>query len=89
MIAHLFANRPLWVRSAAFLLALLALVTLSPLTPVTTEAGIPITLQSLLVVLIPVLLGWQIGVSAVLAYLLIGGLGLRGGIGLPAAQAVF
>lgn len=75
MITHLFENQPYWVRAAAFLAALLALVILSPLTPVTTEAGIPITLQSLLVVFIPVLLGWQIGVSAVLAYLLIGGLG--------------
>jgi biotin transport system substrate-specific component len=36
----------------------------------------PITLQSLVVVLVPMITGWRIGVSAILAYLLLGAVGL-------------
>lgn len=75
MLATLIHDQAAWVKWLVFLLAVGLLVTLSPITPFTTEDGIPITLQSLLVVFLPILLGWRIGVAAVVAYLIIGGLG--------------
>lgn len=41
-----------------------------------TPDGIPVTLQSLAVVLVPVLVGWRWGLGLVVGYLLCGGLGL-------------
>jgi len=75
MLATLIHDQAAWVKWLVFLLAIGLLVTLSPITPFTTEDGIPITLQSLLVVILPILLGWRVGVAAVVAYLIIGGLG--------------
>ena len=75
MLATLIHDQAAWVKWLVFLLAIGLLVTLSPITPFTTEEGIPITLQSLLVVFLPILLGWRVGVAAVVAYLIIGGLG--------------
>jgi len=75
MLATLIHDQAVWVKWLVFLLAIGLLVTLSPTTPFTTEDGIPITLQSLLVVFLPILLGWRVGVAAVVAYLIIGGLG--------------
>lgn len=75
MLATLIHHQAAWVKWLVFLLAIGLLVTLSPITPFTTEDGIPITLQSLLVVFLPILLGWRVGVAAVVAYLIIGGLG--------------
>jgi biotin transport system substrate-specific component len=75
MLATLIHDQAAWVKWLVFLLAVGLLVTLSPITPFTTEDGIPITLQSLLVVFLPILLGWRVGVAAVMAYLIIGGLG--------------
>ena len=75
MLATLIHDQAVWVKWLVFLLAIGLLVTLSPITPFTTEDGIPITLQSLLVVFLPILLGWRVGVPAVVAYLIIGGLG--------------
>ena len=75
MLTTLIHDQATWVKWLTFFLAIGLLVTLSPITPFTTEDGIPITLQSLLVVFLPILLGWRIGVAAVVAYLVIGGLG--------------
>ena len=75
MLANLIHTQARWVAWLVYLLAIGLLVTLSPITPFTTDDGIPITLQSLLVVFLPVLLGWRIGVAAVVTYLIIGGLG--------------
>ena len=75
MLATLIHDQAAWVKWLVFFLAIGLLVTLSPITPFTTEDGIPITLQSLLVVFLPILLGWRVGVAAVVAYLIIGGLG--------------
>ena len=75
MLATLIHDQAAWVKWLVFLLAIGLLVTLSPITPFTTEDGIPITLQSLLVVFLPILLGWRIGVAAVVVYMIIGGLG--------------
>jgi biotin transport system substrate-specific component len=50
------------------------LLVLSPLMWTTSE-GVPITLQSLLVVLIPAILGWKSGTAAVIIYLIAGGFG--------------
>ena len=75
MLATLIHNQAAWVKWLVFLLAIGLLVTLSPITPFATEDGIPITLQSLLVVFLPILLGWRVGVAAVVVYLIIGGLG--------------
>ena len=75
MLATLIHNQAAWVKWLVFLLAIGLLVTLSPITPFATEDGIPITLQSLLVVFLPILLGWRVGVAAVVTYLIIGGLG--------------
>ena len=75
MLATLIHDQSVWVKWLVFLLAIGLLVTLSPITPFTTEDGIPITLQSLLVVFLPILLGWRVGVAAVVTYLIIGGLG--------------
>ena len=75
MLASLIHDQAAWAKCLVFLLAIGLLVTLSPITPFTTEDGIPITLQSLLVVFLPILLGWRVGVAAVVAYLIIGGLG--------------
>lgn len=68
-------NQAPWVKWLVYFSAIGMLVTLSPITPFTTDDGIPITLQSLLVVFLPILLGWRIGVAAVVSYLIIGGLG--------------
>lgn len=75
MLTTLIHNQARWVAWLVYLIAIGLLVTLSPITPFTTDDGIPITLQSLLVVFLPVLLGWRIGVAAVVTYLIIGGLG--------------
>jgi biotin transport system substrate-specific component len=75
MLATLIHNQAAWVKWLVFLLAIGLLVTLSPITPFATEDGIPVTLQSLLVVFLPILLGWRVGVAAVVVYLIIGGLG--------------
>ena len=75
MLATLIHDQAVWVKWLVFLLAVGLLITLSPITPFTTEDGIPITLQSLLVVFLPILLGWRVGVAAVVTYLIIGGLG--------------
>ena len=75
MLATLIHDQAPWGKWLVFLLAVGLLVTLSPITPFTTEDGIPITLQSLLVVFLPILLGWRVGVAAVVVYLIIGGLG--------------
>ena len=75
MLTTLIHNQARWVAWLVYLLAIGLLVTLSPITPFTTDDGIPITLQSLLVVFLPVLLGWRIGVAAVVTYLIIWGLG--------------
>ena len=75
MLATLIHDQAVWVKWLVFLLAVGLLITLSPITPFTTEDGIPITLQSLLVIFLPILLGWRVGVAAVVAYLIIGGLG--------------
>ena len=75
MLANLIHTQARWVAWLVYLLAIGLLVTLSPITPFTTDDGIPITLQSLLVVFLPILLGWRIGVAAVVTYLIIGGLG--------------
>ena len=75
MLATLIHDQAVWVKWLVFLLAIGLLVTLSPITPFTTEDGIPITLQSLLVVFLPILIGWRVGVAAVVTYLIIGGLG--------------
>jgi biotin transport system substrate-specific component len=65
---------PAWASIAAFFVALALLMIFSPMKWTTTE-GVPITLQSLLVVLIPAILGWKWGTAAVLIYLLAGGIG--------------
>ena len=75
MLANLIHTQARWVAWLVYLLAIGLLVTLSPITPFTTDDGIPITLQSLLVVFLPILLGWRIGVAAVVTYLIIGGMG--------------
>ena len=75
MLTTLIHNEARWVAWLVYFLAIGLLVTLSPITPFTTEDGIPITLQSLLVVFLPILVGWRIGVAAVVTYLIIGGLG--------------
>jgi biotin transport system substrate-specific component len=75
MLTHLLSQQPAWARWMAFLLAFGLLVGLSPLTPYTTTEGIPITLQSMLVVFLPILLGWKIGLAAVVTYLIVGGMG--------------
>lgn len=55
----------------------IGLVLLCFLSPVKIEEGInvPITLQSMLVILVPLFFGWKIGGLAVLGYLVVGGLG--------------
>lgn len=75
MLANLIHTQARWVAWLVYLLAIGLLVTLSPITPFTTDDGIPITLQSLLVVFLPILLGWRIGTAAVVTYLIIGGMG--------------
>lgn len=54
--------------------SILLLCLLSPIT-IAKGTEIPITLQSMLVVLIPVIFGWRVGGFAVLGYLLLGGMG--------------
>lgn len=55
----------------------IGLMLLCFLSPVKIEEGInvPITLQSMLVILVPLFFGWKIGGLAVFGYLVIGGLG--------------
>ena len=57
-----------------FLLSTVFLCVVGPLSVPTGD--VPITLQSLLVLFFPLIFGWRIGFSAVLAYLLAGGFGL-------------
>ena len=64
----------LWAKTAAFFAALALLMALSPM-QWTSGEGIPITLQSLLVVLLPAILGWKSGTLAVVIYLIAGGFG--------------
>ncbi len=68
-------SKEAWIAWLVLILSLACLMVLSPL-KWTTEEGIPITLQSLLVVLIPVLVGWKLGTMAVLIYLIAGAMGL-------------
>jgi biotin transport system substrate-specific component len=59
--------------------ALIGAILLCLLAPLTFTAGgldIPITLQGLLVVWIPLVTGWRAGALAVMGYLVAGGLGL-------------
>ena len=63
-----------WAKTAAFFAALALLLVLSPM-QWTSGEGIPITLQSLLVVLFPAILGWKSGTLAVVTYLIAGGFG--------------
>tara|TARA_B100000768_G_C11275991_1_gene375989 strand:- start:1896 stop:2480 length:585 start_codon:yes stop_codon:yes gene_type:complete len=65
---------PSWAKSAAFFVALALILLLSPMQWTTSE-GVPITMQSLLVVLIPAILGWKAGTAVVLIYLIAGGFG--------------
>tara|TARA_B110000285_G_scaffold127739_1_gene143939 strand:- start:277 stop:855 length:579 start_codon:yes stop_codon:yes gene_type:complete len=64
-----------WGIPLSLILGLGILFVLGPMQLKTAE-GIPITLQSLLVVLIPLLVGWRLGLSVVILYLISGGLGL-------------
>lgn len=57
-------------------LAMLVVLCLAGPIRFATPDGIPVTLQSLAVVLVPVLLGWRRGLMLVVGYLLLGGLGL-------------
>ena len=63
-----------WAKTAAFFAALALLMVLSPM-QWTSGEEIPITLQSLLVVLLPAILGWKSGTLAVVIYLIAGGFG--------------
>ena len=65
---------PAWASIGAFFVAIAFMMIFSPMKWSTTE-GVPITLQSLLIVLIPAILGWKWGTAAVLVYLVAGGLG--------------
>ena len=65
---------PAWASIGAFFVAIAFMMIFSPMKWSTTE-GVPITLQSLLVVFIPAILGWKWGTAAVLVYLVAGGLG--------------
>jgi biotin transport system substrate-specific component len=59
------------------ILCVCSFVTLVLLGPIKLDLveGLPITLQSLLVVLFPLMFGFRVGVSFVIAYLVIGGFG--------------
>lgn len=57
------------------LCALLLMMCLAGPARLDTADGIPMTLQSLVVVLMPILVGWRRGVLLVCAYLLLGGIG--------------
>lgn len=61
-----------------FILSIIATVVLCLLGPIELfqEGSLPITLQSLLIVLIPVLIGWKAGGIAIFLYLLLGAIGL-------------
>lgn len=64
---------------ADWIMALAGIVLLCLLGPLKFTAGsmdIPITLQGLLVIWIPLVVGWRAGALAVLGYLVAGGLGL-------------
>lgn len=56
----------------------IGIVLLCILSPIKLGAGtqVPITLQSMLVVLLPIVFGWKNGALAVLIYLILGGMGL-------------
>jgi biotin transport system substrate-specific component len=58
--------------------ALIGFATLCLLSPLEIDGGmaVPFTLQSMLVVFVPLLFGWRAGIIAVGLYLLVGGLGL-------------
>ena len=76
MFEHLiFRSEKRWMPFLLIFLALGVLFVFSPMQWSTSD-GIPITLQSLLVVLVPILLGWKLGVVAVIIYLIAGGMGL-------------
>jgi biotin transport system substrate-specific component len=71
----IFSHKQPWIIALCLILGLGVLFVLSPI-QLTTSEGIPITLQSLLVVIIPLFLGWKLGITVVTLYLLAGGLGL-------------
>jgi biotin transport system substrate-specific component len=76
MFEHLILDRAKpWAITLCLILGLGILFSLSPM-QLSTADGIPITLQSLLVVLVPILLGWKLGLTVVILYLVAGGLGL-------------
>lgn len=56
--------------------ALLSLLCIAGPIRLETVEGIPITLQSLVVILIPIFVGWRLGLVLILTYLLLGGMGL-------------
>jgi len=56
--------------------ALLSLLCIAGPIRLETVEGIPITLQSLVVILVPIIVGWRFGLVLVLAYLLLGAMGL-------------
>lgn len=57
------------------ILATSALCLLGPI-KLFSDSEIPLTLQSLLVILIPVLIGWELGALSVLLYLIAGAIGI-------------
>jgi biotin transport system substrate-specific component len=59
---------------AKFLISTVCLSVIGPLSIPTGD--VPITLQSMLVLFFPLIFGWRIGFTSVLAYLVVGGLGL-------------
>lgn len=58
-----------------FVISVIALALLGPI-KLFSGSDVPLTLQSLLVVLFPVMFGWQIGGAAVLSYLILGAIGV-------------
>ena len=69
----MYTNR--WSFFVAWPVATLLLCVLGPIR-VYDGAGLPITLQSFAVVLVPLLWGSRVGLASVVSYLLLGGLGL-------------
>jgi len=64
-----------WADLGAAVFAALAMALLAPIT-IDFRADLPITLQSLLVLWLPWVLGWRAGLAGVLAYLAMGAMGL-------------
>lgn len=75
MFEHLFRRASTLHRVMMATVLFLLLCFAGPIR-MTTPDGIPVTLQSLAVILIPVLIGWRWGLGLVLGYLLCGGMGL-------------